>query len=139
MTERRRRDGTRTLDPVSACEFCGAPIARAATGRPRRYCSGRCRTAANRERSTFAPAGLDPVDADAVRALTVEAVDAVLAGAAPSDPIGQLAQAVSETEALAVEYGRLARSTPANLAERSAAMSDHLRAGLTRLFPREDT
>ena len=138
MTELRLRDGTRTLGTVSACEFCGAPIARAATGRPRRYCSGRCRTAANRERSTFAPA-LESLDVDAVRALTVEAVDAVLSGAAPSDPVGQLARAVSETEALAVEYGRLARSTPANLAERSAAMGDHLRAGLTRLFPREDT
>ena len=139
MTERARRDGTRRLDPVTACEFCGAPIARAATGRPRRYCSGRCRTAANRERQAFTFGTLDPVDADAVRALTVEAVEATLAGAAPSDPIGQLARAVSETEALAVEYGRLARSTPPNLGARSAEMSDHLRAGLTRLFPREDT
>jgi hypothetical protein len=127
---------------VTACEWCGAglPPRKPGPGRPRRFCSKACKSAAYREAEKYgAPGSIASVDADAVRALTVEAVDAVLAGAAPSDPIGQLAQAVSETEALAVEYGRLARSTPANLAERSAAMSDHLRAGLTRLFPREDT
>lgn len=81
---------------------------------------------------------MHPVDGDALRALTTEAVSAVLADAAPSDPVVQLAHAVSETEALAVEYGRLARSTPPNLGARSAEMSEHLRAGLSRLFPREN-
>jgi hypothetical protein len=39
------------------CAHCGDPIARAATGRPPTYCSGRCRVAALRSR---ARASADP-------------------------------------------------------------------------------
>lgn len=127
---------------MAGCEWCGAGLPpRTGPGRPRRFCSKACKCAAYREADKYGPtaAALPPIAPDAVRALTVEAVDAVLAGSTPSDPVGQLARAVSETEALAVEYGRLARSTPPNLGARSAEMSEHLRAGLTRLFPREDT
>lgn len=81
---------------------------------------------------------VDPVDGDAVRAVTVLAVDRVLAGAASADPVDQLCRAVSETESLAVEFGRLAGVVPKGLGWRSGEMSSHLRAGLDRLFPRED-
>jgi hypothetical protein len=123
--------------------MCGAPIARAATGRPRRYCSGRCRQAAARERAGFAvvtdvPVSGDPVDDAALRSLTIEAVAAELDAAQPSDPVGQLARAVSETEGLAVAYGHLARKTPRGLGWRASGMADHLRSGLERYFPRED-
>jgi hypothetical protein len=80
----------------------------------------------------------DPVDGAALRALTSEAVARVLEDAEPADAVGQLCRAVSETDVLAVEFRRLAVSTPRNLAWRSGEMSDHLRAGLDRLFPRED-
>lgn len=97
--------------------------------------------AAARERQEMS-AGLvaipDPVDGAALRAMTTEAVTRVLEDAEPADPVGQLCRAVSETEVLAVEFRRLSTSTPRNLAWRSADMSDHLRAGLDRLFPRED-
>lgn len=35
------------------CETCSAPLETACTGRPRRYCSHRCRTAAWRERDAL--------------------------------------------------------------------------------------
>jgi hypothetical protein len=101
--------------------------------------------AASRERSTFAvaitsaePATGDPVDDAALRSLTVEAVAAELEQRQPSDAVGQLAGAVSETEHLVIAYARLTTSLPRGLAWRAAAMADHLRSGLERYFPRED-
>jgi len=35
---------------ISRCLWCGQPIEQPLTGRPRRYCSERCRTRARRER-----------------------------------------------------------------------------------------
>ena len=35
---------------ISRCLWCGLPIEQPLTGRPRRYCSERCRTRARRER-----------------------------------------------------------------------------------------
>jgi hypothetical protein len=61
-----------------------------------------------------------------------------LAQAEPASPVEQLTRAVSETEILAVEYQRLAGKTPKGLAWRADGMAEHLRAGLGRLFPRED-
>lgn len=124
---------------MSICESCGAPVVQPARGRPRRYCTDVCRKRAFRERNAWAPPVLpDPVDAAALRAFTVESVLAVLDGDAPADPVTQLVRAVGETETLAVEYQRLGRETPRNLAWRATGMADHLRAGLDRLFPRED-
>lgn len=36
--------------PAARCQHCGKPITRARVGRPRKYCSPRCRSAAFRER-----------------------------------------------------------------------------------------
>jgi predicted nucleic acid-binding Zn ribbon protein len=53
------------------CEVCAKPFNRADTGRPRRYCSDRCKEKAKRkrerERDRAAVSGLDgaPVDYDA--------------------------------------------------------------------------
>lgn len=129
---------------MNACEACGAPLPprNPGPGRKRRFCNATCRKAAFRDLSRFGPIvdGLpDPVDGAALHAMTSEAVARVLEDAEPADAVGQLCRAVSETEVLAVEFRRLSSSTPRNLAWRSAGMSDHLRAGLDRLFPREDT
>lgn len=107
----------------------------------RRYCSARCRVAANRDRQRWGagePAASDLVDLGNVSQATAAGVAAVLAGEHTSDPVEQLCRAVSETETLAVEYQRLAQETPRNLAWRADGMSDHLRAGLQRLFPRSE-
>lgn len=37
-------------DPGPRCDQCGAPVAVASTGRPRKYCSSRCRKRAQRSR-----------------------------------------------------------------------------------------
>ena len=61
---------------------CGRPIERQTTGRPARYCSGRCRQAARRERLRLAEAerqraerpGADPAVPDRYRGATQPAV-----------------------------------------------------------------
>lgn len=122
------------------CETCAQPLTRAKTGRPRRYCSDVCRKRAFVERNSYVlPSELaDPVDSSALRAWTAQALVAEMDGEAPADPVERLTRAVGETETLAVEYKRLARTTPKNLAWRASDMADSLRAELDRLFPRED-
>lgn len=126
---------------MDLCEICGHPFSRARTGRPRRYCSDRCRKQALRERQQFTLSGpllAGRVDADALRVDTAAAVAAALEDARPTDPVDRLTTAVGETETLAVEYARLAKVTPKNLAVRADQMAMHLREGLDRLFPRKD-
>lgn len=152
MTQRAPRDVTRTLSGMSMCEMCGAPIAQPSTGRRRRYCSGRCRMAASRERQGFTldPSALAdglvtddmtaPVDEITLRRFTADALAAELEGVQPGDPVSRLVAAVAETENLAYTYKRLAQEAPRNLAWRANAMAEHIRRGLDRFFTnREDS
>lgn len=125
---------------MGACEWCGVSIAQPSVGRRRRYCSDSCKSRAKRERQAFTvlPDVERYADPGRLRELTVQAVADALDNAAPVDPVEQLSRAVGETETLAVEYARLARSTPKHLATRADGMATHLREGLERLFPRED-
>lgn len=93
--------------------------------------------AASRERQGFTtvPSG-DPVD-DAALERAVEAVASELPGVSMA-PMDRLAQLVIESEGLATAYGRVARSVPRQLAVRAGGMSEHIRDGLSRYFPRED-
>jgi hypothetical protein len=45
--ERQRQDGG--SPEGDGCEWCGGPLVRAATGRPRRFCGRRCQKAAGRK------------------------------------------------------------------------------------------
>jgi hypothetical protein len=122
--------------------MCGHPFQRARTGRPRRYCSDRCRKQALRDRQSFTlsgPLAAGRIDDDALRADTAAAIAAALADVKPSEPVDRLTTAIGETETLAVEYARLAKVTPRNLAVRADQMATHLREGLDRLFPRKDS
>lgn len=121
--------------------MCAVPITRARTGRPRRYCSDTCRKRALRERQSFTLSGpllAAPMDTTALRQFTAEALVADMEQDDAADPVTRLTRAVGETETLAVEYARLAKQTPRNLAARADGMAVHLREGLDRLFPRED-
>jgi hypothetical protein len=131
---------------MNVCEMCGASLTVAATGRKRRYCSGRCRQAASRERQGFTvdAAALGdavlpevtaaPVDEVTLRRFTAEALAAELEGVQPGDPMTRLIAAVGETENLAYTYKTLAQIAPRNLAWRANAMAEHLRRGLDRFF-----
>lgn len=125
---------------MTGCEICGVALSQPARGRKRRYCGDSCKSKAKRERNSWAVPGdlHDPVDAATLRIWTAQAVVDELDAATPADPVEQLTRAVGETETLAVQYKRLARVTPSGLAWRASDMADHLRAGLDRLFPRED-
>jgi hypothetical protein len=58
-------------EPRCASPSCGRPLERQATGRPARYCSGRCRQAVHRARARAAAAAAAEFrDADAAPAVT---------------------------------------------------------------------
>jgi hypothetical protein len=81
VTEQAARGGAR-------CEGCGRRFARAATGRPRRWCSAACRQRAYQDRVR----GADALD---VEDRLVEARDAL---AVASDRLAVLAGAVDDVE-----------------------------------------
>lgn len=112
-------------DATPACQKCGKPLEQLRRGRPRRYCSDACRSAAQRDRGRPAAderrrAGqLADVKAEAARAwrhleeATQETADlaaAVLAYATDDDrtsllaKIGELRAAVNEVARLAAGY-----------------------------------
>ena len=112
------------------CAACNAPIVQPATGRPRLYCSARCRKAATRARArTWWPS-------EAPAAGTVPVEEAVLvaqAAAAPTDD--QVAAAVLECVALVGSLRRLGHEARPRLAWRCEKLAEILDAGLRDLFP----
>ena len=113
------------------CAACNTPIAQPATGRPRLYCSPRCRKAAARARAqTWWPAkgapagGAVPVE---------EAVLVAQAAAAPTDE--QVAAAVMECIALAGSLHRLGHEARPRLRWRCEKLAEVLDTALRDLFP----
>ena len=121
--------------PFGKCQQCGETLPpRGRSGPPRRYCSGRCRMEAHRDRqvgpfaasAVFEPAGGPPPDVPPLEAGWSED---------RSVPIeDQLARALIETRTLADGYARMAPQLPPGLASRSTRMSSLLTDALTRLF-----
>ena len=74
---------------ADGCGYCGKPLPQRATGRRARYCDGRCRTAAYRERNEAAAAAarLRTLKADLLKArdALVDAVDRVVDAAQRDD------------------------------------------------------
>lgn len=126
------------------CAYCREPLPPAAkTGRKRRYCSSACRDAAYRDRQaasevweTVGPA--DPVDEDALRAMTVEAVVAEMQGIAPASPEERLIRAVLETRVLGSQYLQLSQQVRSELAWRSQQMGEAVLDDLARYFGEEN-
>ena len=83
------------------CLECGSPVRRAAGGRPRLYCSNRCRQAAHRRRhavDALFPAG------------SLEAVGQEHGGLPPPTPTeDEVAFAILEARAVAGAFRRLGR------------------------------
>lgn len=126
-----------TSTPV--CVVCGERIQGASKGRPRRYCSGRCRTEAWRDRtaSTFFEEGMPtpaPAAEPIVRAELLEVADLLITGAASAPPEEQLTRAVIETKTLATQYRRLEPHLPKGLAWRAGEASKRLDEAVEDLF-----
>jgi len=116
----------------------------APTGRPRRYCSAKCRQAALRVRTTpaaqdlqaFDPANLVPVvtaDVDQIREQTA-AVDALLDRRPPADPDSRVEHAVLQAKALSFELNRLGQIARPEFAWRCSKLAESINAGLRRYF-----
>lgn len=119
---------------------CGQTLEQPPTGRPRLYCSDRCKNQATRRRRALpwppsAPPGY-PTDPGVVNRRTVEALLAVLDGAAPAPAEDQLAQALLEIDWIAYRLAALERElTRADLAGRAGALAQHLRHARRQVFP----
>lgn len=126
------------------CSTCQEPLPPSAkTGRPRRYCSKRCRDEAFRERAAlrivdaqiFEPAeGAPPVSEAVLRQITIDAIAEALDNKPPAPPEDQLIAAVIETKVLARNYKRLSREVRPDLSWRAERMHDTMTDAVGRLF-----
>jgi hypothetical protein len=110
----------------TSCLECNEPIAQPATGRPRLYCSGRCRQAAQRRKHLTA--GLV-----ATRHLQTVGVEH---GSLPpaADPDQQVAVAILEARNLSGAFIRLGREARPQLAWRCEGAGVAITEALHRYF-----
>lgn len=121
------------------CAICGEAIpARATPGRPRRYCSGRCRTEAYRIRQMDAfdseLVGPQPSPAAYLRAELVQVAETIIEAEAKAPAEEQLARAIIEARALAAAFHGLSPQLPPALAWRAGTMAQQITTTLKRLF-----
>jgi hypothetical protein len=110
----------------TSCLECGALIAQAGTGRPRLYCSGRCRKAASRRRQ---------LTVELVAVGHQQTVGAEQVGwPAAAEPDQQVAVAILETRNLAGAFLRLGRDARPQLAWRCESIGLALNEALHRYF-----
>jgi hypothetical protein len=125
---------------LTVCARCGErlPPPSSAGGRPRRYCSDRCRHAAKKARWAVEPLEeletVVPADPHALRRESLEAVAGLLEGAPAAPPEEQLARALIEQRALEWRFRRLEPDLPPQLAARSSGFAGHVRDGLDHYF-----
>ena len=116
---------------IGVCAHCSAELRQRATGRPRRYCSDRCRTAARRWREGQG-SGWDLSIAGVT--LTPEAADLApleILGLS-ADPDQAVPQAVMNARALAAAFGIVSSVARPQFAWRCEEMADHIAAGLKK-------
>lgn len=115
---------------------------RPTAGRPKRYCSGACRTAAYRDRQAAEfyaePTPLLSAAPDTVvRAELLEVADALIEDRASAPPEDQLVRTVIEWRTLSASLRRLEALLPKGLAWRAGEAAKRLDAVLEDLFPTE--
>lgn len=129
---------------METCPSCREPLpARASTGRPRKYCSARCRDDAYRERLAQQEVwqrldDVQPIDEESLKRMTAEAVAEALNGLPNASPEDRLAQAILESRNLAWHYKALSREIRPDLAWRAERMGDSIMSALRRLFTNEE-
>lgn len=110
-------------------------------GRPRRWCSDRCKARARRARSglaapwpPLAPPGY-PTNPGVVRRRTAEALVALMEGDSGAPPDAQLAQALLEVSWLSFRLAALERQLAAPVAGSVSLLARLLRDAVRRSFP----
>lgn len=130
--------------PLAICQECHGPLPPAArTGRPRKWCSERCRDRRRQRRRArtpfppIAPLGY-PSDPESVRRRTADAIVGALAGDAPAPAPDQAAQAIHELRWLAFRLERIQRDLPPRIGGRIGAVGRGIRDLLARHFPEQE-
>jgi hypothetical protein len=112
------------------CLSCGAPLQQAPLGRPRSYCTERCRSRARRARKS--PATLRPFlsgelpGAPQPSAEELEASLDELAGLPPGGPEERVAYCIREATVVAADFARVGRRAPPSLALRCEAIAEQI-------------
>lgn len=123
------------------CRQCGAAFeVHSGRGRPRAYCSPRCRDDAYRDRLASEirwdeETRRQPISsADLVRE-TIPAIDALLDSTDGAPPPERLARAVIETRVLAHNFRRLEPDLEPSLAWRAGEIAERIDVAVDDLFP----
>lgn len=126
----------------AACRTCGTPLpVPARAGRPRLYCSARCRYGARhdrdrrREREPRAAVELPPAPEPDRAAIAAELALLVAPAAAPAAPEDQLARALLELRAVGSALERLRHELPPRLAGPAGKLAGTVARGIARSFP----
>lgn len=129
------------MSPIG-CRQCGAKLPPPASkrGRPRVYCSDRCKDEAYRDRLSSEIRWDErevgsPVAPDVLIRETVPAIDALLEAADSAPAPERLARAVIETRVLAHNYRRLEVDLEPALAWRAGEMAETLTEAVEEIFP----
>jgi endogenous inhibitor of DNA gyrase (YacG/DUF329 family) len=110
----------------TTCMECGAAVTQPTTGRPRMYCSKRCRQAAFRRSGSIAK--LVPVD----HMETVGTAHGTLP--APAHPDDQVARAIFEARGIGAAFFRLGREARPALAWRCEEVGKAIEEALHAYF-----
>ena len=120
---------------LNRCTICGTELRRAATGRPRLYCSNACRLKAQRQRKSDRLLGV-MVGGGAGRPqheLGDIAPEDIL-GPKGRDPDEAVVESIMLARAAAAAFGVSGRRARPQLSWRCSRMADHIAAGLDRYF-----
>lgn len=121
--------------PLQVCCVCGRQLTVAATGRPRRYCSERCRERARRAREAeacreAAAATEAQLEAPTPGAAVLETALSQLVGLPPGRPERVVESLIMEARSLSAAFGVAGRRMPPQLAWRCEALAEHIANGL---------
>ncbi|MGO8683318.1 MAG: hypothetical protein ACLQUT_01855 [Thermoleophilia bacterium] len=129
------------------CRYCGQPIIQTGRGRPRIYCSDRCRLADHRERRAAVEARLsferwEPSEDDIWEAGDDDLASQVLKANHDVDPAGpvaaddeQVVVAILEARSIAGAFHRLGSQARPALAGRCAMVAKAMLDALDKWFP----
>jgi len=112
------------------CVECGEPLDKKSTGRPRLYCSNRCRLRAQRRRKSE-PA-YRVIDAGAADVGELDVSDVL--GPTSADPDEAVVESIVLARSAAASFGVSAERARPQLSWRCEKMAEHIAAGLTRYF-----
>ena len=121
---------------IPRCLNCGGHLEQKASGRPRKFCSDRCRVAHKRREARAQQMAAETVGYDMQSAGRVTASATELVGL-PADPDEAVVSAVKQAHAAAHAMGIAGRVARPQLAWRCERAADAIAAAIKRYFPSE--